>query len=290
MITSMTGFGAAQRDTPHGRLCVEIRSVNNRFLELNVRMASQFSALDVEIRNLVKGSLSRGKVDVTIRFDALETAVSPVRINTTLLKSLIEQLQPLSQTPIMPERLLSVPGVMLSDTTGETEETLVEELKSAVGDALAALQASRQSEGHKLAEALVQHHTAMVDHLKIIDSQKHEVVPRFREKLLQRIEELLNDRRSILEPGRLELEVALFADKADITEEIQRFTAHLQTLRDYLTTPKLIQGKALEFLSQELLREVNTLGSKCRDLVLAQTVIALKQELESLRENLANVE
>ncbi|MGF1572841.1 MAG: YicC/YloC family endoribonuclease [Sumerlaeia bacterium] len=290
MIQSMTGYGSAQKETPYGRLFVEVRSVNNRFLEMNLRLGSAFHHLDVEVRNQLKAVLNRGKVDLTVRFDANEEVVSPVRINTKLLKSLLEQLQPFSPAPISPERLLSVPGVMMQDTTDLGHDEIDAELTAVIHEATEQLIASRRAEGEKLNTAFQGHHDVIANHLSFVDEARNEVVVKYKEKLHQRIEELLADRSVQLDNGRLELEVAIFADKADITEEVQRLSAHLQTLQQNIKSAGVIQGKALEFLSQEMLREINTMGSKCRDLSLSQTVLAMKQELESLRENLANVE
>lgn len=290
MIQSMTGYGSAQRETPYGRLFVEIRSVNNRFLEMNLRLGSTFHHLDVAIRNLLKNSLNRGKVDLSVRFDATEDVVAPIRLNTKLLKSLIDQLQAFSPTPISPERLLSVPGVIMQETTGEGNEALDGELQAVVQEAIVQLLASRAAEGVKLNDAFRAHYNVMAEHLSFVESERGEVVVKYKDKLHQRINELLADHSVQLDAGRLELEVALFADKADITEEVQRLSSHLQTLDENIASAGPVQGKALEFLSQEMLREINTMGSKCRDLSLSQAVLAMKQELESLRENLANVE
>lgn len=290
MIQSMTGYGSAQKETTFGRLFVEMRSVNNRFLEMTLRLPSAFHHLDVDLRNQLKNSLNRGKIDLTVRFDANEDVLPPVRINTTLLKTLMAQLQELSPVPISPERLLSVPGVMMQETTGDGNDALDAELKALVQQAVEQLQASRAAEGVKLNAAFQGHYDVMAAGLKKVEAERFEVVAKYKEKLHQRISELMADHSASLDPGRLELEVAIFADKADITEEVQRLGAHLQTLEASITSAKPVQGKALEFLSQELLREINTMGSKCRDISLSQTVLALKQELESLRENLANVE
>ncbi len=288
---SMTGFGSAIRETPHGRLTVELRSVNNRFLELNFRLGSTFIHMESELRNRLRSRLVRGKVDVTLRFDASDDFNAGARVNKTLVRTLLAELKDASGgQEIRPEGLLSVPGVLVGQTHDEHLKELAAPILELADEAAAALVEQREREGEATRSILSGHQTAMVELAGRIAAGRGDVVARYRERLSQRIAELLGPNSPPLDPGRLEQEVAVFADKADIAEECARLEAHLDELSRLLATNGEAVGRKLEFLSQEMLREVNTTGSKCRDLDIARDVLALKNELESLREQIANVE
>lgn len=289
---SMTGFGAATRETEFGRIGAEARSVNNRFLELGFRLGQTFIHLEVPLRSELRQKIARGKVDITLRFEPADTVVPDVRINAHLLKSLARQLDEAGLSgsgDFRTEAFLQVPGVLItgSDTGGnEKLDALVCEI---VHEAVERLVEERAREGAALREACLGHHDRMRALLDQVERSRDEVVEKYRVRLHERIEELMNAQKAALDPGRLEQEVAIFADKADISEECARLSAHLDALRGLADESDAV-GRRLDFLVQEILREVNTIGSKCRDLDLARCVLDLKKETESLREQIANVE
>lgn len=294
---SMTGFGNATATIPAGRVGVEMRSVNARFLEVGLRLPTSLQALDPEVRNAVRARLRRGKVDIVVRFEPAAEAAGAVRINRTALALIMRDLSELSPLghKIAPETLLSVPGMVSTPTEGELAESMRAVVLDVVGKALDALIAERRREGDGLRTAFRGHHAALAAGLAIANSARGEVVARYRDKLLARVTELLGPQAAALDPGRLEQEVVLFADKADLSEECQRLGAHLDqlaTLVEKRVDDKAGDsvGRSLDFLCQEILREVNTIGSKCRDLSITRAVLDMKAETESMRENIANVE
>lgn len=287
----MTGYGSSIAETEFGRLTVDIRGVNNRFLDANVRMGSTFLHLDQKIRAIIRDTIKRGKVDVIVRFEPADDMIPPIRINEKLYRTIKVKLREIdSNATLSAGEMLQMPGVLLSEFTDDHPEELDKELRKLVDNALEKFNASRAEEGETLLKDFFAHQKVMAEKLKEIISRKDEVVTKYRDKLHTRIEELMQQHKGSIDQGRLEAEVAIFADKADITEEVNRLSGHLDSLKQKLDSKKFESGKALEFLCQEILREVNTIGSKCRDLDVARFVIELKQELESLRENLANVE
>jgi uncharacterized protein (TIGR00255 family) len=287
----MTGFGNARRDIPAGRLSVEMRSVNSRFLEVNVRFNQSLHSFEPEVRAGIRNRVRRGKVDVFVRFDPAEDRVAGARINLPLLKQLSAQLQQLNPLhEVTPESLLPVPGIVLSEAEPEWKEEVAADLMGALNEALDALAADRRREGEGLRAAFTDTLAIMRQLASTIDQARGDVVSRYRDRLLVRIEELLGPKSAALDPGRLEQEVAVFADRADISEECQRLAAHLDAFGDLIAKDDESVGRAMDFLCQEINREVNTLGSKCRDLDIARAVLELKQHVESLRENVANVE
>ena len=289
---SMTGFGSAQAIIPAGRVAVEVRSVNARFLEFGLRLPNALQALDPEVRNLVRGRLKRGKVDLVVRFEPAAEAASAVRINRAALANLLRDLSELSPLghKIAPETLLSVPGMISTPTEGDIAESLRVVVIDVVGKAIDALIADRRREGDGLRAAFRGHHAALAAGHAAANAARGEVVARYRDKLLARVTELLGPQSAALDPARLEQEVVLFADKADLSEECQRLGAHLDQLASLIEKNEDAVGRSLDFLCQEILREVNTIGSKCRDLSITRAVLDMKTETESLRENIANVE
>ncbi|MCB2155719.1 YicC family protein [bacterium] len=289
---SMTGFGSATRETPFGRMTIEMRSVNSRFLDTNLRIGATFSHLETAIRTALRNRLQRGKVDVTLRFDPSEELVPAARINKVLLKRLMADVQEAVEggVEIRPESLLSVPGVVLTASESSIPEEADKSVLEVLDEAIDGLIQERSREGESLREVLREHHRLMSERTQEITTARAEVVQKYREKLLQRIEELMNSQGGTVDPGRLEQEVVFFADKADITEECDRLAAHLEQLKALVDKDEESVGRSLEFLAQEILREINTIGSKCRDLEIARAVLDLKQQVESCREQLANVE
>jgi uncharacterized protein (TIGR00255 family) len=289
---SMTGYGAATRETPFGRLQAEIRSVNNRFLEINFRLGGTFIHLEAGLRATLRERLQRGKVDVLLRFDPSESFVPAVRLNVPVLKSLTRQLGEagLAGEGIRAEGLLGLPGVLVSESDPASTAELDGIVRELVLEAADKLTAERAREGETIREACRAQHARMAALAASIAGSRDDVVAKYRERLHQRIEELMGPKAASMDAGRLEQEVAIFADKADITEECQRLAAHLDALRDLVEKDGEAVGRALEFLVQEMLRETNTTGSKCRDLEISRNVLELKKEIETLRENLANIE
>ena len=286
---SMTGFGLGRVETDYGVVAAELRSVNSRFLEVSTRLPGDFSQHDPAVRAEVQKSLSRGKVFVSVQFAPVPGVTQKYELNQPLLR-LLEEYCALHGKAASPEVLLAVPNVVLMNQEAGDQEELRKALFTALADALKQLHAERQREGTALARALDDLRQQMLACLKVINDARGQVVGKYREKLQERLAEMLGPKGGALDPGRLEQEVALIADKADISEEVIRLAAHLDHLENLLHGRHEQVGRQLDFLVQEIGREVNTIGSKCRDLEITRQVLELKNLAESVKEQIANVE
>lgn len=294
---SMTGYGQGFAQSVVGRVTIELRTVNGRFLDLQFRLGHVLATFESEARRVLMGGISRGKVSVHARFDAGEKAPAGTTINRAMLDLLVEEardrvgLIDKYHQAVRPEILMLVPGVVQAAADPEFEEQLRELFEEAMNAAVASLSKDREREGAALAAAMLEIHSVLETNSKAIAESRDAVVAQYREKLKNRIEELLPAGSPPLDPGRLEQEVILFADKADISEECTRLIAHLAELKTILTARgNAPVGRRLDFLAQEIGREINTTGSKAKDLEMIQGVMVMKRELESLREQLANIE
>lgn len=289
---SMTGYGSATRQTPLGRLTLEMRSVNNRFLELNFRLGAAFLHLETELRGALREALVRGKVDVTLRFDASDEYAAGARLNKAMLRQVMADLSEVAggDHVIRPESLVGLPGIMISEGDDDKTRSLENHVRELAAEAAKALIVQREREGATQRASFLDQARRIADLNARIAASRGEVVAKYRERLFARIEELMGPKAAALDPGRLEQEVAIFVDKADIAEETGRLAAHVEALEGLVARNGEAVGRKLEFLSQEMLREINTIGSKSRDLDIARWVLDLKNEIESLRENIANVE
>ncbi len=287
---SMTGFGRGSSEGPAGRMTVELRTLNHRFTELHMQMPPMLSFLDGAVRRRVNAAIQRGKVTCIVRFEAGAGAPTGLVVNEALLDALAAHARRLrGGADIAPESLFLAPGVLQPATDPAAEEEVAALFEAAFTEAAAALRVDRAREGTVLGDVLSAAEQRMRAGATAIDAGRDLVVARYREKLNTRVAELL-DPGTPLDPGRLEQEVLLFADKADIAEECVRLTSHLDELVSLIASTDGGIGRKLDFLAQEIGREVNTVGSKCRDLDLTRHVLALKAELESLREQIANIE
>lgn len=288
---SMTGFGRGTAESPLGRLSVELRTLNHRFTELSLQLPASLGFLDQPARRRVAGAVQRGKVTLLVRFEPGASAPAGVALNRPLLEELASQARAMRDGgPILPEVLMLAPGVVSPAADPAAEEGLLALFDSAFDGAAKALRTDRAREGAVLAGVFAASAARMRAAAHSVGAGAPHVVSRYRDKLKARLEELLGASAGTLDPGRIEQEVVLFADKADISEELVRLDAHLDALGRVIADDSAPVGRKLDFLAQEIGREVNTIGSKCRDLDLARHVLDLKAELEILKEQIANVE
>lgn len=288
---SMTGFGAAEGPVAGGRLRVEIRTVNHRFFNFAPKLPSELGALEGEIRERLRQELERGHVAVSARWveapvreAALAVNVDRARAAADALSSLREQLGLAGEVTL--ELVARQPDV-LQARGSDAPEVPFAEVEPVLARAAADCRAMREREGARLAEALEAHLRFMEGEAAAIERQAPERVVRERDRLRLAVAALLEGRS--LDEQRLAQEVALLAERLDITEELVRFRAHVAACRAALAGREAA-GKRLGFLAQELGREVNTMGSKANDATIQHHVIALKGELEKFREQLENLE
>lgn len=293
VIRSMTGFGTATADVAGGRLTVEIRSVNHRFSEAQVRLPRDLGALEERVRALVMEQIRRGRVEVTFSREEGTRRPRAFRADVDLAASYARALRDLAAGvgvggEISLAQLAALPDVLRLEEDRVEVEAFWPALESAVRAAVGALVAMRMAEGARLAEDILVRALALERTAEAIAGRSRGVVQAYRERLHGRLAELLGD--TPVDEARIAAEIAVFADRSDITEELTRLRSHLEQFRQVVTADDGAVGRKLEFILQEMGRETNTVGSKANDLEITRAVIDMKGELESLREQIQNIE
>ena len=292
MVLSMTGYGRAGA-LLHGRdIKVELRSVNARFLEYSDRLPRSCAFLQDKLKKLVAARVSRGKVELNLSIQAVTAADTVVTVNWPLAQGYRDALRDLAQRMELPDDLTAgmvarFPDVLAQTAAPANEDELWQDVQAVAQQALDAFAAMRAAEGEKL-RADVENRLAAVETLVgQIEQQSAGRVQAYSEKLYARLQELLGDRS--IDEGRLVTEAAIFADKTAIDEETVRLHSHVAQYREILALDEPI-GRKLDFLTQELNREANTIGSKCQDVAVTRLVVELKSEIEKIREQIQNIE
>jgi len=292
MLRSMTGFGASDLATAAGRYTVEARSLNHRFLEIMVRLPRELAPLEDRIRALVQGRVLRGRVEVAIMRENYGKRLRTVRIDLDLAKAFASALNELKQALELPgspdlAMLSALPDLIRIEEQKEDLEAAWTAIAEGLEVALSRLVAMREREGARLASDLGQRVRRLAERADEIERRAPLVVQEHAARLTRRIEELIG--MPPVDEGRLAAEVAIFADRSDIAEETTRLRSHLAQMQQMLIGDGPA-GRTLEFLVQELGREANTIGSKANDVEISRAVIAVKGDLESLREQIQNLE
>ena len=289
---SMTGFGRGEAEREGRRFTVEIKTVNHRYFEPSIRLSRQLAALETEVRNLAKQTIVRGKTDIFISYvDHSDQQVNVV-VNEGLLKSYVETLRGAAKAygladDLSTTALLRLPEVISTEETAENVENLWPILKEALEQALYNLNQMREREGEHLKEDLLQKISVLEGCREELAEKAPLVVESYKERLYARMDELLD--RGSLDPGRLEAEVTIFADKCAIDEELTRLESHFKQFRQTMELSEPV-GRKLDFLTQELNRETNTIASKANALMISQTALTMKNEIEKIREQIQNIE
>jgi uncharacterized protein (TIGR00255 family) len=292
MLRSMTGFGASDLPMAAGRYTVEARSLNHRFLEVIVRLPRELAPLEDRIRTLVQGRVLRGRVEVAIMRENYGKRLRTVRIDLELAKAFASALNELKQALELPgspdlAMLSALPDLIRIEEQKEDLESAWAAIAEGVEIALSRLVAMRVREGARLTSDLGQRVRRLAERADEIERRAPLVVHEHAARLTRRIEELIG--MAPVDEGRLAAEVAIFADRSDIAEETTRFRSHLAQMQQMLAGDGPV-GRTLEFLVQELGREANTIGGKANDVEISRAVIAVKGDLESLREQIQNLE
>ena len=291
---SMTGFGSSTA-TKDGITCmVEIKSVNARFLDLFIRSPKQINPFESVIRGLVQDRIARGKVEVSVSIQDAGERLKTFTINSALRKQIQELLvqeefyDDPKKVPLQAVNSISNDWIQQQDTL-IAEEVLSDIVKESTSFALDALIAMRTVEGQHIKQDLLERITTLEEIIKNIDENKAGAVESYREHIKSKIQEYLVSLDASISEDRFLQEIALLADKTDITEEIVRFTSHVVQLKNTLVDENSI-GRKVDFILQEMNREVNTIGSKAMDSSITEFVVQLKCELEKIREQVQNVE
>ena len=294
-LRSMTGFGRARGPIgPSWSAEVTAKSVNHRFLDLTVRVREPEAALEPAVRQAFAQRLARGKVEVTLRLTRTAPGGPAVVVDERLLESLLERLRELGRKyPVRGELelrdLVAIPQLLSVDAPVEafSEEELVAAGRVA-GEAADGMVRMREAEGGRIAAELSDRARALEARLAPVAARRDEIVRTVATNLRERMRTLFEE--VPLDSGRLEQEAAMAAERSDVAEELARLSGHLAQFRGLVSEGDGPVGKKLDFLSQEILREINTLGSKARDLALLRDVLEMKAETEKIREQVQNVE
>ena len=291
MLYSMTGFGRALAETPDRKIIVEIKSLNSKQMDFTLRLPHLLRDADPDIRNMVSHTLQRGKVDMVVTAEAT-SASALAKLNVPAIKAYKENIEAMAAELGLPQPddwygvLMRLPDAMQSDVSTEASETETAALLEASRQAVDALMRHRRAEGLKLEEFFA----TRIANIKALLEQ----IPHFEEERLVRIRARIEENLSKLpraefDHGRFEQEMIFYIEKLDINEEKQRLSQHLQYFLETMDAPEGGQGKKLGFISQEMGREINTLGSKSNHAEMQKIVVKMKDELEQIKEQVLNV-
>jgi len=289
----MTGFGRGTADHPGGAVTVELKSVNNRFLKVSLRLPDVLNELESELETRIRGKLARGSVYAQVQLDRKQRGTS-YTLNEGLIRDWLPKLEALAkdlgkEAPGL-EQVLAMPGVVLEESERLTlDDDLKQAVLNALDDAIAGLVEMRGKEGAALLADMTTRVALVATHAKEVEKRAPQVVEEYRDKLKARIDKLMADSGMKLEPAELIKEVAFFADRCDITEETTRLAHHCQQFQQAIEGKGEV-GRRLDFIAQEMLRETNTIASKANDAELATIAVAMKSEIEKIKEQVQNLE
>ena len=292
MVKSMTGYGRAV-ETVNGReFTVELRSVNNRYLDCAVKLPRALSFAEDAVKQAVKGAISRGKVDVFISLRSESAQDVKITLNAPVVEGYIAAMRQMARDygireDISVGLLSRMPDVFTVDKPEVDEEQLLSDLLSVVGKALERFDAMRTAEGKALENDLRSRGETILSLVEQVEAGSGQTVADYRTRLENKLKEVLAN--TAIDESRILTEAAIFADKVAVDEETVRLRSHLDQMNNMLTTGGAI-GRKLDFLLQEMNRESNTIGSKCSDVRLARIVVDIKAELEKIREQTQNIE
>ncbi|MCB9590469.1 MAG: YicC family protein [Polyangiaceae bacterium] len=287
---SMTGFGFGEADLDGGRVVVEIRSLNHRFLDVRVRLPADLQEQASFLEQLARAELGRGRYDIGVRVEGgAQTRMFSEERARNVYHSLARLRDELAPGTELPVSVLGQLSHLITASPADTETPVQAALASAMKCALAALQEMRETEGQTLCSELEARLGKAREASQRIAERAPEAIAHQHQRLKERVARLLSDTGVQLDPTRLAQEVALLADKSDITEELVRLDSHFDQFASLLEDPQAV-GRRLDFLLQEMARESNTIGAKSQDAGLSHLVVELKAEVERLREQVQNVE
>ena len=292
MIKSMTGFGRSTYENEGREYIIEIKSVNNRFTDINIKMPRNLNYLEEKIRKQILSNISRGKVEVSIQLNNNSDLGKKINLNTDIAKKYVEELKKLSEETNIIDNInimdvARFPDVLNIRIDEEAEEVIEKELFTALDSAIDSFRDMRQKEGSKIKVDLENRIEVIKQKIEQISSISAGLVDEYVVKLETRIKELL--KTDVVDQTRLAQEVVIYSDKCSVEEEITRLKSHISQFLNLLNENIAI-GKKLDFLIQEMNRETNTIGSKANNLEITNFVVDIKTELENIREQIQNIE
>lgn len=293
MITSMTGFGRGEASANGISVTVELKTVNSRYLDISLRLPQSLQERELDLKELLQEQVERGKLNVSVRVDKSEMGEPEITFNENLVqgyKKMLTDLQDAAgiEEPITLRSFLQFNDIFESrEQDEETKEKIWELTQDAARSAADELKSMRLQEGSQLENDLLQRIGHIEEMMEIVQDKVKGRSQQVKENLLERINNIIENDK--IDPDRLEMEVAILVDKMDITEEIVRTQSHIKFFREAVNNSNSV-GRRLNFLSQELNREINTIGSKANDSEISQHVVKAKESLEQIREQVQNVE
>ncbi len=305
MLRSMTGYGRAQEQIDNRDILVEIRSVNSRYLEQNVRIGRAYTYLEEDLKSLLKSQVSRGKVEIGVSITLTEGKKADIRVNADIVKGYLDAMQTYNQSLTEEERrymlwddnftegefrwgtMLHLPDVFRVEKAQDDEDAVREAVLSVAGKAIDAFVRMREVEGEKLRNDVLARLETIASCVSIVETEAPKLTDKYRERLYARISELLGS--TAIDEQRILTEAAIFSEKTAVDEETVRLRSHLAQMDTLLHEAGSI-GRKLDFLVQEMNREVNTIGSKVQDVNMTAVVVDMKSEIEKIREQIQNIE
>lgn len=292
MIKSMTGFGRCEVLKDSRKFTVELKSVNHRYLDVNIRMPKKLNFFETSIRTLLKSYADRGKVDIFITYEDLSQSQVSVKYNAALAAEYLKYLNQMAEefsldNDVRVSTLSRYPEVFTMEECSEDEDELWNGLKEALEGAFSQFVEMRTKEGERLKEDILLKLDLLSEQIRFIEERSPQIIAEYRTKLEEKMRELLEDTQ--IDDNRIAAEVILFADKICTDEEVVRLKSHIQHMKETLEESNGI-GRKLDFIAQEMNREANAILSKANDLDISNRAISLKTEIEKIREQIQNIE
>lgn len=291
MIKSMTGYGQGKYDNEGREYTVEIKTINHRYNDINIKMPRYLNFLEENVRKYISNVIKRGKVEVYITLRNMSDKGRNIKIDKSLALLYINELRDVINECGIPDditasTLMKIPDLFVIENEN-LEETYWIELKNAMELAVNNLDEARKTEGMRLSQDIYNRLEKISEYVEIVEKSSEKLIDEYKQKLQNRVNEL--NANDIVDEARLGIEVVLFADKSSICEEVTRLKSHIESFKDMLNIDGPI-GKKIDFLIQEMNRETNTIGSKANSIGITKYVIEMKNEIENIREQIQNIE
>ena len=292
MIKSMTGYGRSQLLVDGMNITVEVKSVNHRYFEFSSRLPRSYGFLDEKLKSFFMGKLTRGKMECYVQIETVEEPDTIISVNHPLVKGYLDAYNELAETyglenNIRVSDISRVSDIFSIRKQAADEDKIWAAVQTVAEEALNGFVAMREREGSRLRDDVLSRLDIILDNVSFIEERSPETVKEYNEKLLGRLRELLADTH--IDEQRILTEAAIFADKIAVAEETVRLRSHISQMRTFLDSDEAV-GKKMDFLIQEFNREANTIGSKAQDVEIARRVVAVKAEIEKIREQIQNIE
>ncbi|MBQ9808647.1 MAG: YicC family protein [Ruminococcus sp.] len=298
MLKSMTGYGRSQKILNGRDILVEIRSVNHRYYEYSSRIPRSYSYIDDKLKTLLKTGISRGKVEVSVSINTIEGKDTVIAVNKAVAEGYVNALRSLNEEmgsngstwledDLKLSKLIKLPDIFNIQKTPDDEEQVWNDVSEVTAEALEKFVSMRQTEGERLRNDVIEKSDAILEMVAKVEELSPQTVENYRNRLFKKLSEVLEDKN--IDEQRIVTEAAIFSEKVAVDEETVRLRSHISQLRSMLDSDETV-GRKLDFIVQEMNREVNTIGSKAQDLNVTRIVVDMKAEIEKIREQIQNIE